>query len=774
MPSLAADVVVTATGLDVQAMGGVRLTVDGTDVRLRDTVSYKGMMLSGVPNLAYAIGYTNRLVDAEGRAALRALLSVAVGHGRAGVRHRAPGAVRPRHADPAAARLRGGLRAARRRPAAAAGRPRAVDDVDGLLGRRRAAWVPTACSTPSLHLSRAGDPAGGEAARDRFVDLPAGPRICYRVDGPDDGMPLLLVAGLGLDLTSWPQPMVDGFVGRGFRVIRFDNRDIGRSSRADVPRPGRLRRLLARPRPDAYDLGDMAADAYGLLDHLGVDRAHLVGMSMGGMIAQTLAARHPDHVATLTSVFSTTGHRGVGQPARSTLRYLARRPARTVEESLDRHRTLLQHIGSPTLLPDDDVEAAWARGVWERGGGRRARAGVPRQIGAIQASGDRTPEPAAHHRADAGGARRCRPHGAPDRRAGHRGGDPRCALRRGSPRWGTTWRPGWSTSLVEPTTEPGARERVRPRAGGGGPMSAVRGKVAVVTGAGSGIGRRCRSSSRGAAPGWPCRTSTRAGWPAPPSGRAPWAPRCTRPGSTSPTARPSSPTPARWRTTSASCTSLYNNAGVAGGSGVLDSEWVDYDRILGVNLMGVVHGTKAFLPHLIASGDGHVVNVSSLNGVLAQASISAYSASKFAVRGFTESLRSEMLMTRHPVQVTVVHPGGVRTNIANAAMAQARAEGRLTPDDERRTRMYNDKPASDAARAGGEDRGRRRGGRSVEGARGQRRADRRPAGAPAAVRRPAHRRRPGAARQPLSLSRRPTPAGRRAGSRARGTWPRGC
>ncbi|WP_460446433.1 alpha/beta fold hydrolase [Angustibacter aerolatus] len=205
-------------------------------------------------------------------------------------------------------------------------------------------------------------------------------------------MPLLLVAGLGLDLTSWPQPMVDGFVGRGFRVIRFDNRDIGRSSRADVPRPGRLRQLLARPRPDAYDLGDMAADAYGLLDHLGVDRAHLVGMSMGGMIAQTLAARHPDHVATLTSVFSTTGHRGVGQPARSTLRYLARRPARTVEESLDRHRTLLQHIGSPTLLPDDDVEAAWARGVWERGGGRRARAGVPRQIGAIQASGDRTPE----------------------------------------------------------------------------------------------------------------------------------------------------------------------------------------------------------------------------------------------------------------------------------------------------------------------------------------------------------------------------------------------
>ena len=95
---------------------------------------------------------------------------------------------------------------------------------------------------------------------DRFVDLPAGPRLCFRVDGPDDGTPLLLIAGLGLDLTSWPQRMLDGFVERGFRVVRFDNRDAGRSSRIDNPPPGRLRQLLARPRPDAYDLADMAAD----------------------------------------------------------------------------------------------------------------------------------------------------------------------------------------------------------------------------------------------------------------------------------------------------------------------------------------------------------------------------------------------------------------------------------------------------------------------------------------------------------------------------------
>ena len=227
---------------------------------------------------------------------------------------------------------------------------------------------------------------------DRFVDLPAGPRICYRIDGPDDGTPLLLVAGLGLDLTSWPQRMVDGFVERGFRVVRLDNRDAGRSSRIDVPPPGRLRQLLARPRPDAYDLADMAADTVGLLDALGIERVHLVGMSMGGMIAQTVAARHPARVLSLTSIFSTTGHRRVGQPARSTLLRLARNPARTVEESVERHLAMLAHIGSAAFPPDEEVERAWATAVWHRGGDSGAGAPVARQIGAIQASGDRTAE----------------------------------------------------------------------------------------------------------------------------------------------------------------------------------------------------------------------------------------------------------------------------------------------------------------------------------------------------------------------------------------------
>ncbi|MFJ5829097.1 alpha/beta fold hydrolase [Streptomyces sp. NPDC093089] len=169
-------------------------------------------------------------------------------------------------------------------------------------------------------------PGGGDAAGDRFVDLPACPRLAYRVHGPAGGEPLLLVAGLGLDLTSWPARMVDGFTAHGFRVVRFDNRDAGRSGRIAAPPPGRARQLLARPRPDAYDLADMAADTLGLLDALGIDRAHLVGMSMGGMIAQTLAARSPDRVATLTSIFSTTGDRRVGRPGRRSRGWSGLRP----------------------------------------------------------------------------------------------------------------------------------------------------------------------------------------------------------------------------------------------------------------------------------------------------------------------------------------------------------------------------------------------------------------------------------------------------------------
>jgi NAD(P)-dependent dehydrogenase (short-subunit alcohol dehydrogenase family) len=135
---------------------------------------------------------------------------------------------------------------------------------------------------------------------------------------------------------------------------------------------------------------------------------------------------------------------------------------------------------------------------------------------------------------------------------------------------------------------------------------------------------------------------------------------------------------------------VYNNAGVAFSRTVLDSEWADYERVLSVNLYGVIHGTQAFLPRLIASGDGHVVNISSLNGYLAQPKMSHYCTSKFAVRGFTETLRTEMAMENLPVRVSVVHPGGIATSIADNSLAHAVAAGLpVTPEDEARRDTYN-------------------------------------------------------------------------------------
>jgi short-subunit dehydrogenase len=108
---------------------------------------------------------------------------------------------------------------------------------------------------------------------------------------------------------------------------------------------------------------------------------------------------------------------------------------------------------------------------------------------------------------------------------------------------------------------------------------------------------------------------------------------------------------------------VVNNAGVSVTATVEEITWDDFDWIVGINFWGVVHGTKAFLPHLIASGDGHLVNISSVFGFIGVPSQSSYNATKFAVRGFTEALRQEMIATRRPVAVSCVHPGGIRTNI---------------------------------------------------------------------------------------------------------------
>ena len=117
---------------------------------------------------------------------------------------------------------------------------------------------------------------------------------------------------------------------------------------------------------------------------------------------------------------------------------------------------------------------------------------------------------------------------------------------------------------------------------------------------------------------------------------------------------------------------IYNNAGIAFSGDVEISQFKDIERVMDVDFWGVVNGTKAFLPHLIASGDGHVINVSSLFGLMAVPGQAAYNSAKFAVRGFTEALRQEMVLAGHPVGVTTVHPGGIKTAIARNATA---AEG---------------------------------------------------------------------------------------------------
>ena len=117
---------------------------------------------------------------------------------------------------------------------------------------------------------------------------------------------------------------------------------------------------------------------------------------------------------------------------------------------------------------------------------------------------------------------------------------------------------------------------------------------------------------------------------------------------------------------------IYNNAGIAFTGDIEVSQFKDIERVMDVDFWGVVNGTKAFLPHLIASGDGHIINISSIFGILSMPGQAAYNSAKFAVRGFTEALRQEMVLAKHPVKVTTVHPGGIRTPIARNMTA---AEG---------------------------------------------------------------------------------------------------
>ncbi|MGW0815866.1 alpha/beta fold hydrolase [Streptomyces viridiviolaceus] len=226
---------------------------------------------------------------------------------------------------------------------------------------------------------------------DQFADLRGGIRICYRTDGDPTGEPLVLIAGLNQQLTVWPQRFVDGLVAEGYYVVRLDNRDAGRSSKLVQPAPGKVRLFLGWPRPDAYTLGHMAGDVVELLDHLDLVRVHLVGQSMGGMIAQTVAAHVPGRVASLVSIYSTTGDPKVGQASLKTKLMLARRAARNADEAAADHLRMTRHVAGRGYPIDENAERAYATNGWARADGGNDT-GMARQIQAIIAAGDRTAE----------------------------------------------------------------------------------------------------------------------------------------------------------------------------------------------------------------------------------------------------------------------------------------------------------------------------------------------------------------------------------------------
>lgn len=216
--------------------------------------------------------------------------------------------------------------------------------------------------------------------------------ICYEDHGDPAAPPILLVMGLAGQLTLWPTEFVEAVVARGFRVIRYDNRDIGLSTKLDAAGVPNIRRMMVRglfglPNHAPYTLGDMANDGIGVLDALGIGRAHIVGASMGGMISQHIAFSHLERVRSLTSVMSTTGNRWLPRAKPAAMRVLLDRPQGGDPEALVAFGIRAANtIGSPGFPTDPARREARVRADLARS---YAPQGVARQMAAIIADGDR-------------------------------------------------------------------------------------------------------------------------------------------------------------------------------------------------------------------------------------------------------------------------------------------------------------------------------------------------------------------------------------------------
>jgi pimeloyl-ACP methyl ester carboxylesterase len=224
---------------------------------------------------------------------------------------------------------------------------------------------------------------------ERFCQVGRGVTLCYETFGDPSDPPMLLIMGLGTQMIGWPAAFIEQLVAAGRYVVRFDNRDCGRSWRASVPPPRLWQLATRRFDRDQYTLTDMARDTAGLIDALELGPVDVIGASMGGMIAQTLAAQYPQLVRSLVSIMSTTGARGKGRVHPSTLRLVLGPVPRDEEASVERSVALFRHIGSSGYPFDEAGARERARLAYRRG---FHPAGTGRQMGAILKSGDRSDE----------------------------------------------------------------------------------------------------------------------------------------------------------------------------------------------------------------------------------------------------------------------------------------------------------------------------------------------------------------------------------------------
>ena len=222
---------------------------------------------------------------------------------------------------------------------------------------------------------------------EQFCDVGRGITLCYETYGDPADPPVVLVMGLATQMIAWHEEFCEQLADRGFYVVRFDNRDIGRSTHLDFRPPTTRQMLRRRVGPEQYSLSDMAEDTAGLIRGLEIAPAHVVGASMGGMIGQVLAAEHPELVRSLTSIMSTTGSRWHGQPALSVYKYLLRPPPRDREGYVERAAEVFGLVGSTGFPRDESYIRERAARSYDRGYDIRAGG---RQLGAIVASADRT------------------------------------------------------------------------------------------------------------------------------------------------------------------------------------------------------------------------------------------------------------------------------------------------------------------------------------------------------------------------------------------------